>query len=70
MEGKHNPLCIIKKNFGKVLGNLWLGTQDLDWLKGCIDKAILANTSGEFFKHHRDGYKALLSNAPIFMTNF
>ncbi len=48
-----------RKKFGKILGKLWLGTKELVWLRESIDKAILANTSREFFEHRRDGYKAL-----------
>lgn len=36
-----------------------MGFNDLGWLWEYIDKALLSNKSKEFFKHRRDGYKAL-----------
>ena len=38
---------------------MWLGTNDVDWVWTCVDKAISTSLSGEFFRHRRNGFKAL-----------
>jgi hypothetical protein len=41
------------------MGKVWLGTNDLDWVRTCVDTAVSTSVSGEFFRHRRNGYKAL-----------
>ncbi len=48
----------MEKKFGKVLGKIWVGLKDIDWLGIFIDKEIYGK-EGEFFQHRRDGYKAI-----------
>ncbi len=38
---------------------MWLGTNDVDWVRTCVDTAISTSLSGEFFRHRRNGFKAL-----------
>jgi hypothetical protein len=57
--GRAYPLCITERKFNKTLGTLWLRNKDMKWLSDSIDKAVQSHTHGDFFKHRRDGYKAL-----------
>ena len=57
--GRDNPVCITEKKFKKTVGQLWLGKNDSTWMGDVIDQAVKSRNSGEFFKHRRDGYKAL-----------
>jgi hypothetical protein len=41
------------------MGTVWLGTNDLDWVRTCIDTAVTTSLSGEFFRHHQNGFKAI-----------
>ena len=41
------------------MGKLWVGYNELDWLGECILKAVEPKLKSDFFKHHRDGYKAI-----------
>ena len=52
-------MCITEKKFKKIVGQLWLGKNDSTWMGDVIDQAVKSRNSGEFFKHRRDGYKAL-----------
>ena len=52
-------MCITEKKFKKQVGKLWLGNNDLLWLGDIIDQAVKSQSLGEFFKHRRDGYKAI-----------
>jgi hypothetical protein len=49
----------MERKFKKTLGTLWLRNKDLTWLGDTIDKAVQSRSRGDFFKHRRDGYKAL-----------
>ena len=52
-------MCITEKKFKKTVGQLWLGYNDLTWLGDVLYQVIKSGKSGKFFKHQRDGYKAL-----------
>ena len=52
-------MCITEKKFKKTVGQLWLGNNDLTWLGDILDQVVKNGKSDEFFKHRRDGYKAL-----------
>ena len=41
------------------MGTVWLGTNDLDWVRSCIDTAVTTSLSGEFFRYHQNGFKAI-----------
>ena len=57
--GRGNPVCITEKKFKKQVGKLWLGNNDLLWLGDIIDQVVKSQTLRDFFKHRREGYKAL-----------
>lgn len=57
--GRGNLLCITEKKFKKPVGKLWVGNNNLIWLGDVIDQAVKSQSLGEFFKHRRDGYKAI-----------
>jgi hypothetical protein len=57
--GRNYPFCILERKFGKLLGKIWIGAKDIEWLATTIDFAINHGTARNFFKHRRDGYKAL-----------
>ncbi|GMY21095.1 hypothetical protein FCV25MIE_16336, partial [Fagus crenata] len=57
--GRNYPFCILERKFGKLLGKIWIGSKDIEWLGTTIDSAINHGTARNFFKHHRDGYKAI-----------
>jgi hypothetical protein len=59
VAGRAYPLCITESKFKKPLGNLWLKNKDMQWLSDTIDKVVQYRTRGDFFKHRRDGYKAI-----------
>ena len=55
-----HPCCITEKKFKTILGKIWLGLKDMGWLGHNIEKAASNDTVGQdFFRHHRDGYKAI-----------
>jgi hypothetical protein len=55
-----HPCCITERKFKTILGKIWLGLKDLVWLGNTIEKAASNDTVGkDFFRHHRDGYKAI-----------
>jgi hypothetical protein len=57
--GRNYPICILERKFGKLLGKIWIGSKDIEWLGIAIDNAINHGTTRNFFKHCRDGYKAV-----------
>jgi hypothetical protein len=57
--GKNYPFCIMESKFGKLLGKIWIGSKDIDWLGTSVDKTVHYGKTGDFFQHCRDGYKAL-----------
>ena len=57
--GRNYPICITERKFRKIMGKLWLGQKDLEWLGDCIEKAMRHQKDGEFVQHRRDGYKAI-----------
>jgi hypothetical protein len=57
--GRNYPFCILERKFGKLLGKIWIGSKDIEWLGTTIDSAINHGTARNFFKHRRDGYKAI-----------
>ena len=59
MGGRNYPICITERKFGKLLGNIWLGPRDIDWLGTSVEKAVRYGKTGDFFQHRCDGYKAL-----------
>ena len=57
--GRNYPICILERKFGQLLGKIWIGSKDIEWLGIAIDNAINHGTTRNFFKHCRDGYKAV-----------
>jgi hypothetical protein len=57
--GRAYPFCITERKFKTILGKIWLGLKDMVWLGNTIEKAASKDTVGDFFRHHRDGYKAI-----------
>uniref|UniRef100_A0A2N9IB59 Uncharacterized protein n=1 Tax=Fagus sylvatica TaxID=28930 RepID=A0A2N9IB59_FAGSY len=58
--GRFHPFCITERKFKTNLGKIWLGLKDMGWLGTTIEKAASNDTVGkDFFRHHRDGYKAI-----------
>ena len=57
--GRNYPFCITKRKSGKVLGKIWIGPKDIDWLGSFVEKAVRYGKTGDFFQHRRDGYKAI-----------
>ncbi|GMY17847.1 hypothetical protein FCV25MIE_13086 [Fagus crenata] len=57
--GRSYPFCITERKFGKILGKVWTGSKDIEWLGNSIEEAINTGAKRDFFKHRRDGYKAL-----------
>jgi hypothetical protein len=53
-------VALRKTKFKTILGKIWLGLKDMGWLGNTIEKAASNDTVGQdFFRHHRDGYKAI-----------
>ena len=56
--GNQFPLSITRKKFGKVMGKIWLGHSDMDWLRVCVD-TVVSSGDGEFFRQRCTGYKSI-----------
>uniref|UniRef100_A0A2N9GX79 Reverse transcriptase domain-containing protein n=1 Tax=Fagus sylvatica TaxID=28930 RepID=A0A2N9GX79_FAGSY len=56
--GNQFPLSITRNKFGKVMGKIWLGHSDMDWLRVCVD-TVVSSGDGEFFRQCRTGYKSI-----------
>ncbi|GMY33008.1 putative invertase inhibitor, partial [Fagus crenata] len=57
--GRAYPYCITERKLKTTLGKIWLGLHDMVWLGNTIDMAAKVDMGGEFFRNHRDGYKAI-----------
>jgi hypothetical protein len=58
--GRIHPFCITERKFKTTLGKIWLGLKDMGWLGNTMEMAASNDTVGkDFFRHHRDGYKAI-----------
>jgi hypothetical protein len=57
--GRAYPYSITERKFKTTLGKIWLSLHDMVWLGNTIDKAAKVDMGGEFFRNHRDGYKAI-----------
>ena len=57
--GRAYPYCITERKFKTTLGKIWLGLHDMVWLGNTIEKVAKVDMGGDFFRNHRDGYKAI-----------
>ena len=48
MGGRNYPFCILERKFGKLLGKIWIGSKDIEWLGTTIDSAINHGTARNF----------------------